>query len=122
MDDEGTIVDVGKDMLEKLGYEVLIAGSGREAIEIYKENKDKVDLVILDMIMPDLGGGETYDILKGLNPEIKALLSSGYAINGKASEILERGCDGFMQKPFGIEDLSKKLRMILGRESGLPPK
>lgn len=121
VDDEETIVDVGKEMMEKLGYEVLVAGSGREAIEIYKENKDKVDLVILDMIMPDLGGGETYDILKGLNPEIKALLSSGYAINGKASAILERGCNGFMQKPFGIGELSEKLRKILGMESGLPP-
>ena len=121
VDNEKTIVNVGKDMLKKLDYQVLIAGSGREAIEIYKENKDKVDLVILDMIMPNLGAVRPTTFSKGLNPAIKALLSSGCAINGRASKILKRGCNGFMQKPFGIGDLSKKLRKIFGRESGLSP-
>ena len=65
------------------------------------------------MIMPGMGGGETYDQLKEINPGIKALLSTGYSINGRASEILKRGCDGFIQKPFNIIELSQKIREVL---------
>ncbi|MCK5022322.1 MAG: response regulator, partial [Candidatus Pacebacteria bacterium] len=72
-----------------------------------------IDMVILDMIMPDMGGGDTYDKLKEINPDVKVLLSSGYSINSQATEILERGCDGFLQKPFDIENLSHKMREIL---------
>ena len=73
-------------------------------------------LVILDMIMPDMGGGETYDKLKEINPDIKVLLSSGYSINGQANEILNRGCNGFIQKPFNMVDLSQKIRKILDKD------
>jgi PAS domain S-box-containing protein len=116
VDDEDMIIDVGQDILKLLGYEVLPARGGEEAIEVYKKNHDKIDMVILDMIMPDLGGGETYDRLKEINPDIKVLLSSGYSINGQATEILERGCDGFIQKPFNIMDLSQKIREILDKK------
>ena len=116
VDDEEMIIDVGKRLLEKLGYKVLIAGSGNEALEIYNKNRDKIDMVILDMIMPKMDGGETYDMLKKINPKIKVLLSSGYSINGQATEILARGCDGFIQKPFNIRELSEKLREILDKE------
>ena len=70
-------------------------------------------LVILDMIMPDMAGGETYDRMKKIDRNIKVLLSSGYSIDGQASEILERGCDGFIQKPFTMEVLSKRIREVL---------
>jgi len=63
--------------------------------------------------MPDMGGGETYDRIKEINPEVKVLLSSGYSIDGEATEILKRGCQGFIQKPFGMEELSMKIREIL---------
>ena len=89
---------------------------GEEAVEVYKKNQDKIDMVILDMIMPDMGGGQTYDRLKEINPDIKVLLSSGYSINGQATEILERGCDGFIQKPFNIMDLSRKIREIFDKK------
>jgi len=72
------------------------------------------DLVILDMIMPQMGGGETYDKLKEIGPTIKVLLSSGYSINGQAKEILKRGCNGFIQKPFTMRELSKAIREVLG--------
>ncbi len=85
-------------------------------MEVYRKNKDRIDLVILDMIMPEMDGGETYDRLKEINPAIKVLLSSGYSIDGQAEEILDRGCDGFIQKPFGLEELSQKLGEILGEE------
>ena len=113
VDDEDMIIDVGQDMLRAAGYEALLARSGKEAIEVYKKNKDKVALVILDMIMPDMGGGEAYDRMKEINPDIKVLLSSGYSISGQATEILDRGCDGFIQKPFNIKQLSQKIRQIL---------
>jgi DNA-binding NtrC family response regulator len=80
---------------------------------VLKINKDKIDLVILDMIMPIMGGGEVYKRIKQISPDVKVLLSSGYSINGEASEILKRGCNGFIQKPFSIKDLSKKIRDIL---------
>lgn len=115
VDDEDVIVDVGREMLTALGYEVLLARSGREAIEVYEKNKDKIALVILDMVMPDMGGGDAYDILKDMNPDIMVLLSSGYSINGRATEILERGCDGFIQKPFSMSQLSEAIRKILDK-------
>jgi len=76
-------------------------------------------LVILDMIMPDMGGGEAYDRMKEINPNIKVLLSTGYSIDGQAKEILARGCLGFMQKPFNLRDLSQKLRGILDLDRSL---
>jgi PAS domain S-box-containing protein len=116
VDDEDIIIDVGKDILKNLGYKVLLARGGEEALMVYKKNQDKIDMVILDMIMPDMGGGKTYDKLKEINPDIKVLLSSGYSIDGQANEILERGCDGFIQKPYNIGILSKKIWEVLGKE------
>ncbi|MEJ2729596.1 MAG: PAS domain S-box protein [Deltaproteobacteria bacterium] len=113
IDDEEMIIKVGKELLQELGYDVLPARSGQEAIELYEKNADKIDLVIMDMIMPGMGGGETFDCLKKINPEIKVLLSSGYSINGQASKILERGCDGFIQKPFNLIQLSDKISQII---------
>ena len=115
VDDADMILDVGKEILEALGYTAFIARSGKEAIEIYENNKEKIDLIILDMIMPGMGGAETYDRLKEINPDSKVLLSSGYSINGQATEILKQGCDGFIQKPFNIEKLSRKIREILDK-------
>ncbi len=116
VDDEDMIIDVGEQFLKKMGYTVLIARGGKDAIEICEKGKDKIDIVILDMIMPDMGGGETYDKIKQINPDIKVLLSSGYSIDGHATEILERGCNGFIQKPFDIKQLSQKLREILNEK------
>jgi len=116
VDDEEMIIDIGKEMLEKLGYHVLTARSGKEALEIYKEEKGEIHIIILDMIMPGMGGGETYDQLKKMDPASKVLLSSGYSINGQAKEILDRGCNGFIQKPFNLKALSQKLREVLDNE------
>ena len=109
------MIEVGKLILEKMGYEVLTDKGGKEAIEICKKAQKEIDLVILDMIMPDMGGGESYDKLKEINPDIKVLLSSGYSIDGQATEILKRGCDGFIQKPFNLVGLSNKMREILDK-------
>jgi DNA-binding NtrC family response regulator len=72
-------------------------------------------MVILDMIMPDIGGGEVYDRIKEIDPQVKVLLSSGYSIDGEATDILERGCNSFIQKPFSMTVLSKKIREVLNK-------
>lgn len=113
VDDERTVIEGCEGLLNKMGYNVLTAGSGKETLEIYKRKSDEIDMVILDMIMPEMSGGETYDRLKEMNPDIKVLLASGYSIKGQATEILKRGCNGFIQKPFNMEALSMKIREIL---------
>jgi two-component system cell cycle sensor histidine kinase/response regulator CckA len=116
VDDEPMILQVGCAVLQKLGYTVFKAEGGREALEVYKEKGDSIDLVILDMLMPDMGGSETYDRLKDINPTVKVLLSSGYSVDGQATEILNRGCDAFIQKPFSIRELSGRIREILRKK------
>jgi len=113
VDDEEMILDVGEQLLLKLGYQVLPAKSGKEAVELYEQYQKNISIVILDMIMPHMGGGETYDKLKDINPGVKTLLSSGYSIEGEASEIIHRGCNGFIQKPFNLNHLSRKIREII---------
>ena len=113
IDDDDMIADVSEMILKKSGYDVVSAKSGKEAIEVYKENHSRIDMVILDMILPDMGGGDTYDRLKEINPGIKVLLASGYDIDYQGSDIMERGCDGFIQKPFNMNELLEKIRGIL---------
>jgi CheY-like chemotaxis protein len=116
VDDEEMVLDVGKELLNHLGYEVLLAENGQEALELYKKNQDEIDLVLLDMVMPVMGGGEAFDRMKEINTNVKVLLSSGYSLEGEAKEILKRGCDAFIQKPFKMEQLSQKLRGILDKK------
>ena len=116
VDDETFVLEVSKDLLEAMGYKVLTAGNGKEAIELYRKNQDEIDIVLLDMVMPKMSGGEVYDRLKEIDPDIKVLLSSGYSIDGKASEILKRGCNGFIQKPFTMEGLSAKIIEIIDKK------
>jgi CheY-like chemotaxis protein len=116
VDDEDEVLDVGEKMLKEMGYKVFLARSGNEAVKIYKKRRDEISLVILDMIMPGMGGGETYDRMKENNPKVKVLLSSGYSVDGKAAEILRCGCDGFIQKPFNMKELSREVRDILDKE------
>ncbi|MGD1972098.1 MAG: response regulator, partial [Desulfobacterales bacterium] len=113
IDDEKMILDVGCELLEELGYTVLCALSGKEALDIFKTNSKNIDLVIMDMIMPGMGGGETFDHLRDINPDIKVLLSSGYSVDGQATKILRRGCNGFIQKPFNLNQLSEKIGKIM---------
>ncbi len=116
VDDEDVVLEVTKDLLEAVGYRVLTARDGREAVEIHEKNRDKIDIVLLDVVMPDMAGGEIYDRLKEANPAVKVLLSSGYALNDRAREILERGCDGFIQKPSNLPEVVKKIREIVGKD------
>jgi PAS domain S-box-containing protein len=111
-DEEGTIL-VEKLMLEELGYTVIPARSGKQAIKLYSENKAGFDLVALDIIMPEMSGPDTYDELKKINPKVKVLLVSGYSLNKQIEELLRLGCKGYIQKPFDIVQLSQKIREVL---------
>ena len=113
VDDEEMIIDVGQAILKKLGYNVIVATGGKEAVDVFEKNKDKIDLVILDMIMPDMNGNEVFDRIREINPDVKVMLSSGYALNGQAAGIMDKGCNGFIQKPFNVNKLSVKLSEIL---------
>jgi PAS domain S-box-containing protein len=113
VEDEEVVLDVGIKMLGKMGYTVLAAKSGEEAIVLYKEKQDSIDMVVLDMVLPEMGGGEVYDALKEINPDVRVLLASGYSIDSQAKQILSRGCNGFIQKPFNLSELSAKIKEIL---------
>jgi len=113
VDDEEIVIGVGKQMLEKLGFSVLTAANGKEAIDIYRNNKDRIGLVVMDMIMPGMGAGDTCEQLQAIDPGIKVLLSSGYGVDQQTSEVLNRGCKGFIQKPFNMQVLSEKIGEIL---------
>ncbi len=113
VDDEELVLEVGKGFLKVMGYIVLTAQGGREALETYKKHQDAIALVILDIVMPSMKGGEVFDRLKEINPDVKVLLSTGYSIDGEATKILERGGKGFIQKPFDIKQLSQSIRAVL---------
>jgi PAS domain S-box-containing protein len=115
VDDENTVTDVLEKALILMGYKVILARDGGKALEVYRKNQEAIAVVILDMIMPGISGGKTYDLLKEVNPGVKVILASGYSEDGEAAQIMSRGCDGFIQKPFGIKELSKKIREILDK-------
>ncbi len=115
VDDEDVIIDVGSEILEVLGYKVSVARSGREAIEIYKEKQNEIDMVILDMIMPEMDGGETFNALKSIDPGIKVILSSGYSADARSTRMMEEGCYGFIQKPYSVNTLSQKVKEVLDK-------
>jgi len=115
VDDEEVVLLVTKEILENLGYRVLSANNGREAIAIFRERHQEIALVLLDMIMPDLKGSQTYDSLKEIDSKMKVLLSSGYSIEGQATALLKKGCNAFIQKPYTVSELSQKIRDILDK-------
>ncbi len=115
VDDEEMIADVGQRMLNKLGYEVLVARSGQEALSIYQNHIDSIDLVVLDMVLPEMSGAEIYDRLRQMNPAAKVIISSGYGLDKDMSEILSRGCSGFIQKPFNLRSLSETIQAVLNK-------
>jgi DNA-binding NtrC family response regulator len=99
-----------------MGYKVSVARNGRDAIAIFKEKRDEIDMVILDMIMPEMDGGEIFNVLKSIDPGVKVILSSGYSADARSTLMMERGCCGFIQKPYSMQTLSHKLSDILDKK------
>ncbi len=116
VDDEDIVCDLGLKVLEKLGYKVTICSTGAEALMQYRNSWSNIDLVILDMVMPEMNGRETFQAMKSINPNVKALLSSGYSINGEAVKIIDEGIMGFIQKPYRMPQLSQKIAKVLKKQ------
>ena len=115
VDDEEIVLDVTADLLCSLGYQVLVAQGGRKAMDMFGLDNNGIDLVVLDLIMLDFGGVKVFDHIRQINGHVKVLLASGYGQNDHVNKILERGCDGFIQKPFDLDKLSGKIRDVLDR-------
>jgi PAS domain S-box-containing protein len=113
VDDEDMILEVTSELLTSSGYQVLKAGSGDQALELYQRHINDIDIVLLDMIMPGMNGAETYDRLKSIDPNVKVILTSGYSVDAQAEKIFAKGCNGFLQKPFTIKNLSSKITAVL---------
>jgi two-component system cell cycle sensor histidine kinase/response regulator CckA len=112
VDDEPYVLQVGAELLRSLGYTVVEASGGAEALEIYERRQPPIDAVVLDMIMPGMSGGATFDALRHLDAGVHVLLASGYSIDGAAGDILRRGCAAFIQKPFARGELARKMREV----------
>lgn len=113
VDDEQRILTIGEDICKTLGYKVMTADSGKEAVRVFKEKKNMIGLVVLDMIMPEMNGLDTFKALKKIDPDIKVLLSTGYSIDAKAQEMLKKRCKGYILKPYSVVDFSHKVREVL---------
>ena len=113
VDDEEALRNQGRDMLAKYGYTAITAESGERAIEIYEKEKDRIDLVILDIGMPGIGGYKCIEQLVKIDPEIKVIIASGYATSDRVEEMLKSGAADFIDKPYRLTDMLKKVREVL---------
>ena len=116
IDDEDLILEPAEKILKQAGYKVLPADGGRKALKLFSKFHKKIELVILDMIMPDMNGTATYKALMEIDPGVKVLLSSGYSRNGQAQELLDSGVKDFLQKPYEFADMLIKVRQVLDGE------
>ncbi|MGD9216142.1 MAG: PAS domain S-box protein, partial [Desulfobacteraceae bacterium] len=113
VDDEPYIIDVAKMMLKGLGYTIITTSSGVDAVDIYKKKKESIDLVVLDLVMPDLGGESIFNMIRKINPKIKVLFASGHYMSDQTRALLQTSSSDFLQKPFNLRQLSTKIRCIL---------
>ncbi len=120
VDDEAAIRSAGKKLLSKLGYTVLLAEDGERALETYRQNKDEISLVMLDLIMPRMDGVEALTKLRQINPEVRVLLMSGFPGGEAAQEVSAMGASGFLQKPFELQDLAEQVARALDDKGRQP--
>ncbi len=113
VDDEETVLDIESIMLQRIGFNTLKANNSAEACQLYEDKKENIDIVVLDMVMPDESGANTYKRLKKLNPDIRVLITSGLEKNGNVDEILNDGQNGFIQKPFKFDELTNNIDRML---------
>lgn len=113
VDDEQTIRQVGKWMVEKLGYTVILAGDGQEAVEIFKERQEEIAFVLLDLTMPVMGGEETFHALRRIRPDIPVIISSGYSESEVLAQFAGQGIAGFIEKPYQLDALKIKIQSVM---------
>jgi len=117
VDDEQAVRKVAGEILRTIHFDVLAADNGEEALRLYRMHRKDIVLVILDIVMPGMGGSEVFQELRGLNPKVTVLLCSGYSIQGEADRLIGMGASGFIQKPFSLHSLGQSINDILGPES-----
>ena len=120
VDDENAVRSLVQFSLGKLGYTVIEACDGVEALEVYQARGGAIDIVLIDLIMPRMGGRETYVRLKDLNPGIRALFATGYGIDQNTKDLLATGALGIIQKPYEMVSLENEIRRVLDRGRGAP--
>lgn len=121
VDDQETVWDFLIEALQRLGYSVLLAENGLDAVEIYENNPGQIDLVLLDMIMPHQGGHTTFYKLKELDPGVCVLLSSGFVSHNEVDDLLANGAAGFLPKPHRIATMAAEIRRILDERKKSQP-
>ncbi|HCU36281.1 MAG TPA: hypothetical protein DGT21_12790 [Armatimonadetes bacterium] len=123
VDDEEIVREILRDMLTRLGYEVIVAAGGREAVELYAAASGTIHAVIIDLVMPGMGGAQTFDALREIDPGVRALLSTGNSPDGLTQELIDRGMVGLVPKPYRMQDISRALSAALAhseRQAGGP--
>jgi CheY-like chemotaxis protein len=113
IDDDKMVVKITEAMLKKIGYKIIKAYSGQEALNLFQKYRNQIDLIICDMIMPNMNGFELGYKLRKIDPRVKLLLSSGSLIDEDEKDIANRGFDGLIKKPYKLNDLSQKIDEIL---------
>jgi CheY-like chemotaxis protein len=116
VDDDEILLEVTREILETGGYRVLTATGGRQALELFEAWRDEIDLVMLDMIMPGMGGSETFRELKKIDPGVSVIIISGYSLPDEVRELLAQGCRGFLQKPVLVHEMFRKIRQAIQRD------
>jgi len=113
IEDQDVVIEVTQVMLEKLGYRVMVAKTGKDAVHITETFDGQIDLALLDIKLPDMEGGKVYPLIMQARPDLKVIVFSGYSIDGPARGILDAGAQDFIQKPFSLAALSEKLKKVL---------
>ena len=121
VDDESTVLALARDILEMHGYRVLTARNGEEALRVFREQSATIDLVLLDLTMPVMGGRECFKAMKEIHPRVRVLVSSGFSAESTASEMLKEGAIAYVQKPYDIDALARVVRQALGPEFDISP-
>jgi len=116
VDDEEMIKDLARDILARYGYTVLTAGGGEEAVEIYRQHKEEISVVVLDIVMPDVGGREVFRRIREIDPAAQVIISSGYSQERDANELMKEGALKFVQKPYRIDSLVGAVAEVLKKK------
>lgn len=116
VEDEQMVANLARDILLRFGYSVLVVNSGREAIDLYRQRTRDIAAVVLDMVMPEMDGGEVFQRLRAVNPDVKVIVSTGCDCAPDIDKILQQGATGFIQKPFRIAELAEAVSEAVRRK------
>jgi CheY-like chemotaxis protein len=121
VDDENKIIRLISESMGALGYNIISASDGQEAVKLFAQNKSDIDLVILDLMMPSMNGYEAFKEIKAIDPATKIILCTGYVADENVQEMLNNGVKGLLKKPYRIEDLSRAVRLVLDEHAAATP-